>query len=166
MREGRAAFLAQFPSIATPQVMAALPDPTAMETFERCTLDFEERRNHESIYLMHHDLLQLRREDPVLSAQQPRGLDGAVLGPEAFVLRFFGEGGSDRLLVVNFGGDITYNPAPEPLLAPPPTRSGESSGRVTRCATVAQGSPTSKRVGTGAFLGTPRSSSRRSRRRG
>jgi len=119
VREGRAAFLAQFPSITTPQVMAALPDPTAMETFERCTLDFGERRSHESIYLMHHDLLQLRREDPVLSAQQPRGLDGAVLGPEAFVLRFFGEGGSDRLLVVNFGGDITYNPAPEPLLAPP-----------------------------------------------
>ena len=30
VREGRAAFLAQFPSIATPQVMAALPDPTAI----------------------------------------------------------------------------------------------------------------------------------------
>jgi maltooligosyltrehalose trehalohydrolase len=119
VREGRAAFLAQFPSIATPQVMALLPDPTAMETFERCTLDFEERRSHESIYLMHRDLLRLRREDPVLSAQQPRGLDGAVLGPEAFVLRFFGEGGGDRLLVVNLGADLTLNPAPEPLLAPP-----------------------------------------------
>ena len=55
----------------------------------------------------------------MLSAQQPRGLDGAVLGPEAFVLRFFGEGGGDRLLVVNLGGDIAFNPAPEPLLAPP-----------------------------------------------
>src|SRR4029450_1430127 len=80
VREGRAAFLAQFPSIATPQLMPALPDPTARETFENCTLDFEERRSHESIYLMHRDLLQLRREDPVLSAQQPRGLDGAGVG--------------------------------------------------------------------------------------
>jgi maltooligosyltrehalose trehalohydrolase len=120
VREGRATFLMQFPSIATPEVMAMLPDPTAVETFERCTLDFGERRSHESIYLMHRDLLQLRRRDPVLSAQRPRGLDGAVLGPEAFILRFFGEAGADRLLVVNLGADLTLNPAPEPLLAPPP----------------------------------------------
>jgi maltooligosyltrehalose trehalohydrolase len=119
VREGRAAFLAQFASIATPEVMATLPDPTALDTFERCTLDFEERRSHESMYRMHRDLLRLRRRDPVLSAQRPRGVDGAVLGPEAFVLRFFGEAGADRLLVVNLGTDLTLNPAPEPLLAPP-----------------------------------------------
>ncbi len=119
VHEGRAAFLAQFPSIATPEVMAVLPDPTVVDTFERCTLDFGERQSHESIYLMHRDLLHLRRRDPVLSAQRPRGLDGAVLGPEAFVLRFFGEAAADRLLVVNLGADLALNPAPEPLLAPP-----------------------------------------------
>ena len=119
VRKGRAEFLAQFPSIATPEMMAALPDPTAADTFERCTLDFGERGRHESIYRMHRDLLRLRRHDPAVSAQRPRGVDGAVLGPEAFVLRFFGEGGGDRLLVVNLGADLTFNPAPEPLLAPP-----------------------------------------------
>jgi maltooligosyltrehalose trehalohydrolase len=119
VREGRAAFLLQFASIATPEVVAALPDPTAVETFERCVLDFAERRSHESIYLMHKDLLRLRRTDPVLSAQRSRGVDGAVLGPEAFVLRFFGEEGGDRLLLVNLGVDLALNPAPEPLLAPP-----------------------------------------------
>ena len=52
-------------------------------------------------------------------AQRHLGLDGAVLGPEALVLRFFGENGDDRLLVVNFGLDLHLDPAPEPLLAPP-----------------------------------------------
>jgi maltooligosyltrehalose trehalohydrolase len=119
VREGRAAFLAQFPSIATPEMMATLPDPTSLDTFEQCTLNFDERRLHQSIYRMHRDLLRLRRRDPVMSAQRPRGVDGAVLGPEAFVLRFFGESGADRLLVVNLGADLAINPAPEPLLASP-----------------------------------------------
>ena len=42
-----------------------------------------------------------------------------MLGPEAFVLRFFGEDGGDRLLVVNLGGDLPLPILPEPLLAPP-----------------------------------------------
>ena len=70
-------------------------------------------------YALHRDLLQLRREDPVFRAQKPRGVDGAVLAPEAFVLRFFGDGGDDRLLLVNLGRDLHLDPAPEPLLAPP-----------------------------------------------
>ena len=119
VREGRAAFLAQFPSIATPEMMAHLSDPTALDTFERCTLDMEERRTHAAIYGMHRDLLRLRRCDPVLRAQRPRGVDGAVLGPEAFALRFFDDAGTDRLLLVNLGSDLNLHPAPEPLLAPP-----------------------------------------------
>jgi maltooligosyltrehalose trehalohydrolase len=35
------------------------------------------------------------------------------------LLRFFQEDGDDRLLVVNFGHDLAFDPAPEPLLAPP-----------------------------------------------
>ena len=91
VREGRAAFLTQFPSIASPEMMATLPDPSDPGTFERCKLDFAERGRHESIYAMHRDLIRLRRRDPVFRAQRPHGVDGAVLGPEAFVLRFFGE---------------------------------------------------------------------------
>ena len=55
-------------------------------------------------------------------AQRPGGMDGAVLGPEAFVLRFFGVYGNDRLLIVNLGRDLPLVPAPEPLLAPPEER--------------------------------------------
>jgi maltooligosyltrehalose trehalohydrolase len=45
-------------------------------------------------------------------------VDGAVLGERAWVLRFFGEGDDDRLVLMNLGTDLHLNPAPEPLLAP------------------------------------------------
>ena len=57
--------------------------------------------------------------DPVFGRQRIGAVDGAVLGPDAFVLRYFGDNGDDRLLVVNYGRDLHLNPAPEPLLAPP-----------------------------------------------
>ena len=77
---------------------------------------------------MHRDLLRLRREDAVFGGAAV-GVDGAVLGDEAFVLRFFGEENDDRLLLVNLGLDLNLNPAPEPLLAPPKGRNGEFYGR-------------------------------------
>jgi maltooligosyltrehalose trehalohydrolase len=118
--KGRADFLAQFRSAATKETRERLADPAARETFERCKLDLTERERNRRAYDLHRDLLRLRREDRVFSAQRPRGVDGAVLGSEAFVLRFFGDdAGDDRLLVVNFGRDLHLDTAPEPLLAPP-----------------------------------------------
>lgn len=122
IREGRAEFLAQFPSLATPEVQKLFADPADPATFERSKLDHAERRTHREIYDLHCDLLKLRREDPAFRAQQHRGLDGAVLSREAFVLRFFGENADDRLLLVNLGVDLHFDPAPEPLLAPPADR--------------------------------------------
>ncbi len=122
MRQGRAEFLRQFRSYATPEVQAMLPDPASIETFEKCKLDHTERERHRHVYDMHRDLLKLRRTDRCFSAQAPRGVDGAVLADEAFVLRYFSDDGEDRLLVVNFGVDLHLNPAPEPLLAAPAGR--------------------------------------------
>ena len=120
IRHGRAEFLAQFPSLATPELQASFSDPGDPATFERSKLDHAERDAHREIYALHCDLLKLRRDDPVFRAQKPRGLDGAVLSPEAFLLRFFGDHpGDDRLLLVNLGRDLHLDPAPEPLLAPP-----------------------------------------------
>jgi maltooligosyltrehalose trehalohydrolase len=42
-----------------------------------------------------------------------------VLGPEAFLIRFFNETSGVRLLLVNLGADLHLRTAPEPLLAPP-----------------------------------------------
>jgi maltooligosyltrehalose trehalohydrolase len=128
VRTGRVEFLAQFPSLAQPAMRGVFSDPGDPDTFERCKLDFGERQNHAAIYQLHKDLMRLRREDPVFRAQTPRGVDGAVLSAEAFVLRFFGEtaageagikSGDGRLLLVNLGVDLRLDPAPEPLLAPP-----------------------------------------------
>jgi maltooligosyltrehalose trehalohydrolase len=119
VRRGRVEFLAQFRSIATPETRACLTAPESAEAFERCKLDFSERERNRAVYDMHRDLLKLRREDTVFSQQRERSVDGAVLGDEAFLLRFFGGGTDDRLMLVNQGTDLNLNPAPEPLLAPP-----------------------------------------------
>jgi maltooligosyltrehalose trehalohydrolase len=119
VRKGRAEFMKQFPSVATPEMQQRLADPGDRETFERCKLDHAERERHAETYALHCDLLELRREDAVFRGQRPGAVDGAVLAAEAFVLRFFGENREDRLLVVNLGRDLHLREAPEPLLAPP-----------------------------------------------
>ena len=118
VRGGRGKFLSQFRSLALPEMQACLPDPADPHTFERCKLDFSERQAHAEIYALHRDLLRLRREDAVFRAQRPRGVDGAVLGAQALVLRYFAEDRNDRLVILNLGRDLHLNPAPEPLLAP------------------------------------------------
>jgi maltooligosyltrehalose trehalohydrolase len=117
--EGRKKFLSQFPSVVRQEVLAGVPDPADPKSFERSKLDPAERERHAGAYALHRDLLRLRREDPVLNPRTAGQLDGAVLGPEAFVLRWFGPEDGDRLLVVNLGLDLRLEPAPEPLLAPP-----------------------------------------------
>jgi len=116
--KGRKEGLKQFPSISSAEAEPILDAPEREETFLRCKLDFSERAKHSSTYDLHRDLIKFRRNDRVFSKPRPGGVDGAVLGPEAFVLRFFGENGDDRLLLVNLGLDLNLDPAPEPLLAP------------------------------------------------
>jgi maltooligosyltrehalose trehalohydrolase len=126
VRKGRAEFLEQFRSQATDEIQESIPDPSDVTTFEASKLVHSEREGHAEALALHRDLLKLRREEPVFRAQRAGGFDGAVLGEEAFVLRFFAEDGDDRLLVVNFGRDLHLDPAPEPLLAPPYNRMWET----------------------------------------
>jgi maltooligosyltrehalose trehalohydrolase len=98
--------------------------PDARSTFEQCRLDHDEAATNAEMVLLHRDLLHLRRDDPVISNPDVV-IDGAVIGPEAFVMRFFAPSGHDRLLVVNLGTDLSLVPNPEPLLAPPATGSWE-----------------------------------------
>lgn len=122
VRRGRREFLGQFPSLASAEMSECLPEPGSLSTFQSAKLDLSERETHAEVYALHRDLLGLRREDPLFRAPRRRGVDGAVLGEEALVLRFFGLEGEDRLLLVNLGRDLHYDPAPEPLLAPPAGR--------------------------------------------
>ncbi|MBA3503116.1 MAG: malto-oligosyltrehalose trehalohydrolase [Myxococcota bacterium] len=114
IRNGRAQFLKQFTRLASPEAQAALPDPCVEATFARCVL---ETIDDNAYVRLHRDLLRLRREDP---AFLDANVDGAVLGPEVFALRFFREDAAgDRLLLVNLGPTFRHRSVPEPLIAPP-----------------------------------------------
>jgi maltooligosyltrehalose trehalohydrolase len=120
VRKGRFEFLAQFPSVATPEVQQRLPVPHHASTFEGCKLDWSDREKYPHLYALHRDLIQLRRTDPRFREVRPNGVDGAVIGRRAFVLRYFGDKAEEeRLLLVNLGKQTGFSPAPEPLLAPP-----------------------------------------------
>lgn len=122
VREGRAKFLAQFPSVCAVGALEWVLDPGAAATRERCRIEWAERTRNDAAWQLHAELLRLRRETPAIAA--PARVEGAVLGERAFVLRLFSAAG-DRLLVVNLGADAGREPAPEPLLAPPEGRSWE-----------------------------------------
>jgi maltooligosyltrehalose trehalohydrolase len=128
VRAGRAEFLRQFGRYAPLDARDRFPDPSARETFASCRLDWRERDApaHARVLALHRDLLELRRDDPTLSREGEGGVvvDGAALGDEAFVIRYFGadgarDGGEDRLLIVNLGRDLEPASLAEPLVAPP-----------------------------------------------
>jgi maltooligosyltrehalose trehalohydrolase len=122
---GRSQFLEQFPSIALSHTAFLMGAPNERETFEKCKIDWTEREKHSDTLRLHRDLLRLRREDPVFSSQRSDWIHGAVLGEQAFALRFTGGSHGDRLLVVSLGRGLNYSPSPEPLLAPPQNRDWE-----------------------------------------
>ncbi|HEX5176330.1 MAG TPA: malto-oligosyltrehalose trehalohydrolase [Chthoniobacteraceae bacterium] len=122
VRAGRKKFLGQFPSAFAALTDDLPPRPDREETFRCCKLDLRERETHAHVYRLHRDLLRLRREDVVFRGARKRRVDGAVLGGNAFLLRYFGEADDDRLLLVNLGRETSCDPAPEPLLAPPRDR--------------------------------------------
>jgi maltooligosyltrehalose trehalohydrolase len=113
--KGRKEFLAQFKSINT--VQGKVGNPGDPDAFQSSKLNLEERKTHRPIYQLHRDLLKLRREDNVFSLQDRWAIEGAVLGPHAFLLRYKGLG-NDKLVMINLGNDLDLTPCPQPLLAP------------------------------------------------
>jgi maltooligosyltrehalose trehalohydrolase len=120
VHQGRRRFLAEFPSYGSDCAQELIPDPNDPATFQRSKLMLAERERHAPWYALHKDLLHIRRDDPVVAAQARDRVDGAVIGNQACILRYFGSHDDDRLLVINFGADLRYMPAPEPLIAPSP----------------------------------------------
>jgi len=120
VQKGRGEFVKQFPSLTSDTVQAGIPAPHDPQTFERCKLNWDEREEHETFVRLHRDLLALRRSEPAFRTQDAAMLDGAVLGPEAFVLRYTTPSPQDeRLLLVNLGVDIDAGSFAESLVAPP-----------------------------------------------
>ncbi len=119
VRQGRWEFVRRFPSAAGYSSESGLPDPTSRDTFERCKLNWAEVKQHEPTLLLHQDLLTLRRDDPVFARQDQRQIEGIAIAAEAFLLRWFGGEGDDRLLLINLGRDFHWQPVAAPLMAPP-----------------------------------------------
>jgi maltooligosyltrehalose trehalohydrolase len=118
VQQGRAAFVAQFLSLASPEGQSRLPAPHDPATFDRCKLDWENPAVEH--VRLHRDLLAMRKADAAFGQQRAGALDGAVLGQEAFVLRYWtDEPADERILLVNLGSDIAAETFPEPLMAPP-----------------------------------------------
>ncbi len=123
--QGRQQSMRQFRSRTGHEATEYFADPCDGRTFERSKLNWRERDANSEALALHRDLLRLRREDPVFAAQRADRIHGAVLGQEAFVLRFFGPAADDRLLLVNLGRSFECWPASEPLLAPPEDKQWE-----------------------------------------
>jgi maltooligosyltrehalose trehalohydrolase len=119
VHSGRREFLSQFSSLAQPEMQEETPDPNDVAAFEQSKLDLRERESNIRIYSLYKDLIALRRADPVLRRPKPRGVDGSILSDKAFLLRHFDSRHGDRLAIFNLGADLHFDPAPEPLLAPP-----------------------------------------------
>jgi maltooligosyltrehalose trehalohydrolase len=124
VRQGRRDFMAQFGSMTDADMGDRLPDPGDIRTFERCRLDQAERETHAAALALHASLIALRREEIAFHSPGPDDVDGAVIGDQAFVIRWFhrpprGTAADDRLLVVNLGVELDRPVLPEPLSAPP-----------------------------------------------
>jgi maltooligosyltrehalose trehalohydrolase len=117
--EGRAKFVAQFPSLAARPEKARVQDPASGDTFVCCKLDWSERAKHRATLELHRDLIRLRKSERVFRSMRRGSIDGAVIGESAFVLRYFADDGDDRLLVVNLGPRLHADPLPEPLMVAP-----------------------------------------------
>ncbi|MGE0457194.1 MAG: malto-oligosyltrehalose trehalohydrolase [Bauldia sp.] len=119
IQEGRRTFLAQFPNLADEDMSVRLPNPSVPATFTSCILNWTERSQHVEAVALHRDLIRLRREMPEARGEGRDGLDGAVLGLEAFCLRVFAADDRDWLLLFNLGADLNVPSIADPLVAPP-----------------------------------------------
>jgi maltooligosyltrehalose trehalohydrolase len=122
VRKGRHEFLSEFRRIHAYHAGRRVPDPADPQTFAASKLNWEECERNTSDLRLHRDLLDLRRDDPVFSRQDKTAIEGAVIGPEAFLLRWFDEEHDDRLAAFNLGRDIDFGGIAEPLVATPPNR--------------------------------------------
>ena len=108
VREGRRAFLAQFPSLAPPDDASACSTiPVGFRPSRHASLISRSAPRTPRPTRCIADLIALRRRDPVLRSAQLRGaVDGFVLNDAAFALRLFGAKAGDRLLLVNLGRQL------------------------------------------------------------
>ena len=122
IHQGRLESFRQFPSLATEAMQARLPnpaDPRVVRCGRSSTRTSARGARTPRRWRCTATSCGCGATTRCFAFSAPARIDGAVLGPEALVLRWFGPGGDDRLLLVNLGAELRLEVAPEPLLAPP-----------------------------------------------
>jgi maltooligosyltrehalose trehalohydrolase len=99
---GRREEFKRFRAFADPEARERIPDPQDRATFERSRLLWEERDRgeHARTLALYHELLSLRRDDPVLKVSTREGLRAEAVGSVLRVIRAVG--GEERVLLANF----------------------------------------------------------------
>ena len=92
VQRGRLEFLAQFPSLTSPEISDRLPVPNDEEAFRACRLDWRATPAGDQARALYTDLIALRHTDPVLSAlgTMDVAVESAAPTPEIVLLRYSG----------------------------------------------------------------------------
>jgi maltooligosyltrehalose trehalohydrolase len=108
--EGRRREFADFAQFSDPAVRDRIPDPQDPRTFERSKLDLDEASY--GVGLLVQDLyraaLELRATDPVLAAARRGRPSLQVESRDEALLIAIAVAGGRRILVVNFGDQVTF----------------------------------------------------------
>lgn len=116
VKKGRKKFLFQFLRIASQEHGKKLVEISTDSIFSNSKLNHQDK--NVQCYNLHRDLIYLRKNDRTFQKMAQLKIDGAVLGNDAFLIRYFSDDNHDRLLLFNFGVDYNFDPCPEPLLTP------------------------------------------------
>ncbi len=118
IHSGRKEFLYQFSSIIDADRSNIIPLPSSLVSFMQCKLDHSKK--NDEVLLFYHDLITIRKNDPLFKKISKTKIDGEILNADAWVIRYFGDENDDRLLLINLGIDFNLTPNPHPLMAPYP----------------------------------------------
>jgi maltooligosyltrehalose trehalohydrolase len=100
--EGRRKEFAGFKAFDDARMRETIPDPQAESTFLASKLDWTEPETHVGTLTLYRELLQQRREDPVLSVNDRNLMDAFAVSAQVVVIHRW-NGGDHRVLVANFG---------------------------------------------------------------
>jgi len=104
VRRGRLEFLAQFPSLKSPEIVDRLPSPDDERAFDACRLDWRPTAAGQEARHLYMDLLALRHTDPVLSALGTSDVTVETSAPTSeIVLLRYAAGDRTLLLLINLG---------------------------------------------------------------
>jgi maltooligosyltrehalose trehalohydrolase len=113
--EGRRGEFSGFRAFADEDLRESIPDPQAESTFLSSKLKLRERRTNAGIYALYRALLELRRDDPLLSIADRTQVHAEALGAQALAVHRWNDD-DHRVLIANFGAATSLPIGETPVL--------------------------------------------------